>query len=173
MDRKISVILCAAAVLCIATSITGSMWTTTPLYRLRMEQASNKMNFLPTRMNGFTYTAESGYNVNYCVGSCNVNPLEELTVQDTCPNTCDDYTCIETCPDTCLNTCSGNTCEQTCSNTCLNTCSGDTCEQTCSNTCPLTCGNTCQNTCPNTCSGNTCDGSYTCKSTCETCDPCQ
>lgn len=156
MNRKISVILCAAAALCIATSITGSMWTSSPLYKLRMEQASNKMNFLPKSMNEFTYTTESGCNVNYCVGGCNVNPLEELTVQDTCPNTCDDYTCIETCPDTCLNTCSG-----------------DTCEQTCSDTCPLTCGNTCQDTCPNTCSGNTCDGSYTCKSTCETCDPCK
>lgn len=139
-------IMCAAL-------MTATTSPHTPLYTVRMEQESNKMNFLPTEVNQFTYTAENGCTVLYEVSLCGVHPLEEPTVPETCPNTCDDETCYgPTCPETSCNTCS------TCSSTC-NTCTQPTCE-TCEETCPYTCS-TCSSTCWNTCSG------YTCKDTCE------
>ncbi len=139
---------------CAITYVTASSFAATPLYTVRMEQASSKMNFLPTTVNEFTYTAENGYTVNYAVaGYCGgIIPLISGGV-NTC-ETCDDPTCWNTCPDTC---------EPTCPNTCMgvtcSTCMQPTCE-TCESTCPYTCS-TCTSTCWNTCSG------LTCKNTCE------
>jgi hypothetical protein len=48
----------------LAVTVTASALPSTPLYTYRMEQASNKMHFLPTEMNGFTYIAEKGYTLD-------------------------------------------------------------------------------------------------------------
>lgn len=134
-----------------------SQMTSTPLYTVRMEQASSKMHFLSTAMNEFTYTAEKGYEVPcgvsaYCAESLNAtgNPCE--VTDETCPQT------EETCPRTCF-TC--NTCLPSCGYTC-----GSTCGLTC-NSCKVTC----ENTCNPTCTDITCDScSQTCNSCNSTCD---
>lgn len=139
-----SVVLALFAV----TAVTAHSLTSTPLYTFRMEQASNKMNFLPTAVNHFTYTTEKGCSLNYNgLAFCGVNPLEEPTAPATCPYTCDDLTCEQTCPNTCWNTCDGPTCQSTCPNTC---------DLSCQATCPWTCRSTCTSTCWNTCKGDTC-----------------
>jgi hypothetical protein len=123
------------------------------LYTVRMEQASNKMNFLPTAVNEFTLAAEKGYQLDYdSAGYCTVQPLKPPTEVETCPETCDGETCGNTCP----LTCNDPTCPATCSVTC-DTCTQPTCEtcETCS-TC-VTCGSTC----------STCKGQDTCWYTCE------
>ncbi|KYK37620.1 MAG: hypothetical protein AYK19_00010 [Theionarchaea archaeon DG-70-1] len=106
----------------------GTEMTDTPLYTVRMEQASSEMNFLSTEMNNFTYTTGNGYTLNYDVsgGCCNGGKL-----LGTCSNT--------QCGPSCWNTCAGFTCsgEPTCSdtcpkwNTCHITCSGYTCVEPC------------------------------------------
>jgi hypothetical protein len=133
MDKKQSMLVmigACIAFLAITTVIAGSRTSNTPLYTYRMEQASYKMNFLPTRMNGFVYETEEG-----CVLDCggcgiqceqcgDVKPLNPYTCA-----TCDEYycenpsLCYGTCYSTC-STCSGNTCDET---SCQNTCS--TCQQ--------------------------------------------
>ena len=123
----------------------------TPLYTYRMEQVSSEKNFLPTAVNGFLYTAESGSTITYEVGAyCNtVTPLVSGGVNtcETCPG---HYTCSNTCPETCGEpSCWGTCFEPTCS-----TCTQPTCE-TCS-TCP---------TSTSTC--NTCKPQETCWDTCE------
>ena len=52
----------ALAVTCVTAS---TSLCNTPLYTFRIEQASSKMNFLPTAMNEFTSTTEKGYNLTY------------------------------------------------------------------------------------------------------------
>jgi len=137
MDRKqkmsvaaIGIAIMSLAVACAAAS---SQTFNTPLYTLRMERASSKMNFLPTAQNAFTYTTENGYMLNYNVsGECcgvissrtNINP------------TCWPETCFETCPWTCFETCPPYTCDETsCQDTCSTcdqwTCGGWTCVSTC------------------------------------------
>jgi hypothetical protein len=155
MDRKLIpfavVIVCA--VLCVATVVTATSRTDTPLYTVRMEQASSKMNFLPTAVTTFTYTSEQGYTVDHDVsgGYCGIGPLHTgyNTCQNTCPETCEPGTCDQTCPFTCWNTCE-ETCPSTCTETCPYTCDDFTCSSTCEETCPNTC-NTCWNTCWYTC----------------------
>ncbi|MBU7026332.1 MAG: hypothetical protein HXS48_05270 [Theionarchaea archaeon] len=135
MDKKkMPVIVASVAFVFLAiTCVTASSWTSnTPLYTLRMEQASSKMNFLPTERNTFTYETEGRYVLNscgYCDGAKPLNPY-------TCA-TCDEYYCDN--PSLCYGTCY-STCPGTCS-TCVtcNTCSGPTCEGTCYPTeCPWT-----------------------------------
>lgn len=150
MDRKrMSLVLVSAAVVVVAvTAVTASPEVSdTPLYTYRMEQASSKMRFSPVTSPQFTYSAESGYALDYKITACcGVQLLDVKTI-----STCVGETC-ETCWSTCVNTCE-NTCVYTCY-TCVNTC-GLTCVSTCS-TCVSTCWNTCVSTCPNTC-WNTCD----------------
>ncbi len=131
MHRKWSLAVIGAAVTLLAvTCVTAASWSDTPLYTLRMEQASSEMNFLPVERSGFTYTAEKGCSLDYDgAGCCFVKPLEEPTYWETCS--------------TCESTCEGGTCEGTCYSTCPNTCA--TCEPTCEQ-------NTCWNTCDSTCS---------------------
>ena len=130
MKRKFSIVAVATlAVFLAVAAVTAKISTqSTPLYTVRMEQISSRMNFLPTAANGFTYIAEEGYNLNY-PGCCGIIPTDikptneqrpcEFTV-DTCP-----LTCLDTCPNTC-STCS--TClVETCPSTCSPTCSGSTC----------------------------------------------
>lgn len=205
MDRKqialaavVSVALAGCAVAAVAAT---SSPANTPLYTVRMEQASSEMSFLPTEMNTFTYDTEKGcvldYNVsNFCYGAVPLDTDGSDTCQGyfTCYPSCFGYTCYGwTCWGSCFGwTCSGWTCFDTCDHF---TCSApDTCPYTCDYTCPATCytcgGWTCdatscqetcstcnQPTCPNTC-WETCDDP-TCLNTCEqtcryTCEkPCQ
>lgn len=142
----------------------------TPLYTFRMEQHSNDMSFLPTVVNGFTYTTEKGYEVTgYTMGGAGIQDL--ITIEVTC-GTCQN-TCEQTCPNTCTPTCE-ETCPDTCPLTCFNTCpiTCETCGPSCGGTCGGTC-DTCANTCESSCSTChvTCD---TCDSTCEyTCSTCE
>ena len=142
MDKKILIIVTSVTVvfLAIAAVTAYNRATDTPLYTVRMEQASSKMNFLPTAVNGFTYTAEKGYTLNYGIqGYGGAKPLEPHTkvppcetwetCDPTCPNTCA-ATCPNTCPATCPDTCDGPTCPSTCDDpTCYVTSCG---EYTCS-----------------------------------------
>jgi len=59
-QMMITVIGIAITVLVVAAVTADSSATNTPLYMMRMEQVSSKMNFLPTTMNTFTYTTENG-----------------------------------------------------------------------------------------------------------------
>lgn len=142
-NRKMLITVASICAVLAATTVIASSQPHTPLYTVRMEQASHRMNFLPTAVNEFTYTAENRYTVHYAAtgsgGIC------EVTVGKTCEGTC-----IEpTCPNTCPHTCAGNpTCSSTCPDTCSSTC--DTCDSTCI-------GDTCESTCEETCGGPICD----------------
>lgn len=144
MERKTSLaILCAAFLLLAASAVTASsLAPESPLYLLRMEQMSSKMNFLPTAVNGFTYLTEGGYNVNSGFRGCFVEPGPPATHVQTCN------------PPTCYYTCQGMgwTCDATgCLSTCI-TCVGETCPSTCEYTCDdPTCAETCESTCRYTC----------------------
>lgn len=144
MDKKkMSVVMIGVVLVALGVTVTASSVSHTPLYTFRMEQVSDKMNFLPTEVNGFTYTSEKGYVLNYgLTGFCkNVEPLLTVPII-TCP--------INTCPDTCPNTCATcSTCQgqPTCPYTCQDTCDGLTCEGSCEGTCEVTCS-TCEGTCP-------------------------
>ncbi|MBU7029879.1 MAG: hypothetical protein HXS48_23290 [Theionarchaea archaeon] len=130
-------VMSVVAVACVVVLATASsLLADTPLYTLRMEQASSEMNFLPTEMNGFTYTAENGYTLNHEVsGYCSSAALLDTGVWTCEPNT-HEWTC-KTC-DTCL------TCDTCFHCETQNTC--DTCD-----TCTYTCASTCKATCPFTC----------------------
>ena len=142
MNKTQKVIFAAistAVILCAITTVIASFKISkTPLYIIRMEQVSSKMNFLPTTMSGFIYTAENGYTLNYNVfeGYCGASSFNVPagTCYDTCPYTCPNYC---TYPLTCPRTCQALT-------NCL------PCEETYGDTCPFTCG-TCYITCPHTC----------------------
>ena len=111
-------------------AVTASSLPNTPLYTVRMEQASYKMGFLPTAVNEFAYTTAHGYTVQYDAGKATIIPLEPPTEVPTCPYTCDDDTCQQTCPDTCWSTCSSS-CGGTCPATCEPTCEQQTCGDSC------------------------------------------
>lgn len=151
MDKKqISIAAASAAFLLAAALVTASTQTAnTPLYTIRMEQASSKMNFLPAAVNEFTYDTESGYNLVYGALGCRVDPVALTEI----PCYLTDVTCVKT---ACL---SCSTCGSTCGYTCGCTC-GFTCD-----TCVATCGNTCNPTC----NAITCDS---CIDTCITCSSC-
>jgi len=146
MDRtqkRVLLVMTSVAIVSLAvTCVTANLWAlTTPLYTLRMEQASSEMNFLPTTVNEFTYTTENDFNMEYTlVGCCGAEPFDVPTKIG--------FTCDEpTCPNTSCNTC-GFTCPNTCEFTCLY---GTHCPHTCHDTCGKTCS-----TCPYTC--ETCTG---------------
>lgn len=187
MEKKklVSIGLIGIMVVSLAVAVTAnSQDCNTPLYMVRMEQASNKMSFLPTEKNSFTYITEKGYTLNYgTVNYCGTNSAEPQntriggTYYYTCWETCSGYTCGGSCY-----TCGGPSCVtcHTCFTTCQSTCSGWTCDVTgCQNTCS-TCGPTCPVTCQNTCDGLTCPFVSckpatcwdSCIGTCDTCDDC-
>jgi len=66
-NLRISVVVIGMAVLTFLASVAmaSQQVTDTPLYAYRIEQASSKMNFLVTKRNVYSYTAESGYELNY------------------------------------------------------------------------------------------------------------
>lgn len=148
----------------VITAVTADSWvrSNAPLFTYRMEKASSEMNFSPTSINEFIYSAEEGYSLN-CGGTDSLcfdpKPLGPTlrTCEETCGDTCAtcQETCVSTCSSTCVNTC--YTCVSTCPNTCVSTCS------TCVSTCPSTCVSTCSATCATcqtcgwiTCFSNTC-----------------
>jgi hypothetical protein len=158
---------CTIAITCYAiTSVTANSFllSHTPLFAFRMEQQSSENNFLSTSINGFDYSAEGGYSLNYgsgCLCSLNGKLFKPLTCQ-----TCDEEECMgqpTLCNPTCY-TCPGSTCCSTCYSTCVNTCS--TCVNTCSNTCVNTCNSTCVSTCYSTCVSTCSTCVSTCYSTC-------
>ncbi len=159
--RKMSLALIGvvAVSLAVVFATAGSLMADTPLYIFRMEQASSKMNFLPTTVNGFAYNTENGYTVGYNVGkySGGAGLLgTDATCHPTCEGwTCDPTSCQNTCDDTCPATCP-YTCPATCPSTC-STCGGWTCDPTgCHVTCPAgSCSATCSDTCGHTCAGET------------------
>jgi len=125
MDRKqkmIAVVSVAITVLAVSAVTAGIGISNTPLYTVRMEQASSEMNFLPTEMNGFTYTAENRCTLNYDIlGGC--SGVEPLSTGDTCEPACEPTEGGYTCSNTCWRTCDGSTCEGTCNEpTCGYTC---------------------------------------------------
>jgi hypothetical protein len=146
--RKLSIALISVTAILAVTLVTATpLASKTPLYTYRMENASSKMNFLPTTMNSFIYTAEKGYTVNYSNLECSECGGGASPLVLTC-STCDLDVCYETvcptCPDTCPYTCGGgntcsSTCPATCPATCITTCSGTTCSATsCPDKCPWT-----------------------------------
>lgn len=159
--KMLGVVLSTASVLLVATTIMASSWTqNTPLYAFRMQQMSSEMNFLPTAVSGFVYTAYGGCILNcdalgeHCSTGYGGVPADE-SVEEACQGpetlnggeTCS-YTICSTCENTCI-TCAG---QETCDG-------GPTCELTCPRTC-LTCYETCRITC-----------FYPCPATTDTCDP--
>jgi hypothetical protein len=69
-SKKSLVVISVAITFCTVTFATASSLTlNTPLYIVRMEQASSEMNFLPTEVNGFTYTAVKGCELTYDISS--------------------------------------------------------------------------------------------------------
>jgi hypothetical protein len=147
---------CTIAITCYAiTSVTADSFllSHTPLFAFRMEQQSSENSFLPTSANGFDYSAEGGYNLNYGNGGCLCFLNGKLFKPLTC-STCDEEVCMgqpTLCNPTCY-TCPGSTCCSTCDSTCVNTCHTcvSTCYSTCVNTCH-TCVSTCYSTCAATC----------------------
>jgi len=116
MKRKHFLAAVSVALVLAATVVTaGSQATTTPLYTIRMEQASSTMHFLPTPVTDFTYTTENTCTLHYAV-------VIEGTLQDVIDtnSTCSGWTCFSTCFNTCPYTC--HTCPNTCQYTCQITC---------------------------------------------------
>lgn len=141
----IGIVLVPFAVPCVSAS---SGKPDAPLYTLRMEQASSGMNFLPTQVNNFVYTAEKGYTVNYdAAGCCNV-VRGLFSVPLTCEDDCIGiygFTLISTCSETC------SACEYwIVFRTCYGSCRYDTCRAR-----DFTCF-----ICPNTEGPWTCDWYY-------------
>jgi len=66
-NLRISAVVIGMAVLIFLASaaMASQQVTDTPLYTYRIEQASSKMNFLVTERNVYSYTTESGYELNY------------------------------------------------------------------------------------------------------------
>lgn len=148
MKKMLLAVTGGVVVLLAVTAVAASsLAANTPLYTVRMEQASSKMNFLPTEKNGFIYTAEKGSNLDCkAEGYSGAEPLGNCTDYDT--------TCHVTCPVSCYGTCGTCQGQWTCENTsCQPTCPGGTCSLTCVETCPRTCD-------------YTCEGGYTCYPIC-------
>ena len=142
--RKLSIaVISVTAILAVALVTATPLASKTPLYTYRMESASSKMNFLPTTMNSFIYTAEKGYTVynNLECSECGGGASPLFLTCNTCDlDLCDETICA-TCPATCPYTCGGgstcsSTCPATCPATCPITCSGETCSDT---SCPVKC----------------------------------
>lgn len=149
MDRKkmllvaVIMVIASLAITCVTAN---SLTSNTPLYTLRMEQASSKMHFLPTAVNEFAFTAEKGYELTCDIeGNCSINGYDnDANLLGT------GASCVQTECNTCMTYCGQNTCEYTCPATCPVTC-GYSCGGTC-HTCWETCGKTCEETtCPEEC----------------------
>ena len=113
-QKRISVFVASSALILTVACAAGSFWvSTTPLYTYRMEQVSSRMNFLPTKVNEFAYTAENAYTLEYHVSGNydDTKPLECSYYLTTCADTCRS-TCNPTCDDPF--TCNWSTCKLLC-----------------------------------------------------------
>ena len=115
MNRKILFVIVGIAVasVTVAAVTARSLTYNTPLYTVRMEQASSGMNFLPTEMNDFTFTAEIGYNLNYVPEYCGAESPHVYAKTYGGGDTCwGYYTCPFTCKYniTCYYTCRPTAC---------------------------------------------------------------
>lgn len=145
--RQMSVVIVSAALVFVAvTAVTATSKTPyTPLYTYRMEHASNELHFSPAAANDITYSAGTGYTLNYEVegyggdgepcGKCTEHATTcRVTCVVSCLTTCDTclgWTCWDTsCQPTCW-TCDPTTCQPTCESTCMWTCDNTTCEIDC------------------------------------------
>jgi hypothetical protein len=142
------VVSVAVVSLVMSTAAASPGKSDTPLYTVRMEQASSAMNFLPSEKNNFTYTTEPGYTLEYN-GAQDMYGMQYLYYPGTnlMYYTCHGLTCYFSCNQgqTCF---LYETCRYTCSFTC-ESCLYYSCWGTC-----LTCSSTCV-TCPATCGGQT------------------
>lgn len=108
MNSKQKVFFALGVLVCTVTAVTASTQSVhTPLYRIRMEQASSEMHFLPTEANTFTYTAEKGCSLDYGAASGIAVLSAEIPAATgmTCEYTCDDPTCPAVCLSTFRYTC--------------------------------------------------------------------
>ena len=114
MDRKqIYLVVTSVVVVSLAACVSANFSISSPLYTVRMEEASSKMNFLPHGVTSFTYAAEEGYMITCNAGVyCHV-----LHITSTSEPTC----ILPTCDFTCQYTCAQTSCQTTCY-TCLETC---------------------------------------------------
>lgn len=145
MERNLQLLAIGIVVILAATTfVTASSSTfNAPLYTYRMEQASNRMSFLCTEMNGFTFEAREGFMLDYNVKG--VFPAKPLGTLDTCFETCPQSCLFTSCPETHVQL----TCLVSCMLTCIGTeeitCYGYSCDYTCNGyTCIAT---SCQETC--------------------------
>lgn len=105
MNRKTIIVvgIIATTALLTVTGVTAFTQTyNTPLYTLRMEQASSNMHFLPTTVNEFTYNAEKEFTLNMSTQEYGgAQPLGPLTEQENCTSlgwyTCSTCETCETC----------------------------------------------------------------------------
>jgi hypothetical protein len=86
----ISVAIVALAVTAVSASLSRE---STPLYKYRMEQLSNKMSFSPTKVSDFAYTAKGEYTLDCSVsgtrGAIPAGPVSWGRITcDTCDPTC-------------------------------------------------------------------------------------
>lgn len=185
MKWSLIVFTAAAALFAVAFVAASPSPSHTPLYTLRMERASNQMHYLPTDVTEFTYTTETGWNLDYAVaGNYSGHAPEQNTMHTFCGGlwTCDNSTCQWTCEQTCdptcfMPTCRLSTCDPNCvpftmEPTCYShfTCEMSTCQPTCDPTCdypPSMCMYTCMTCDPLPTCEPTCFSDWTCmKSTC-------
>ena len=122
--KQVIVVICIAIFTAVITVVASSSSFSTPLYTIRMEQASSKMNFLPKEANQFIYTAINGHKIFYDIKSNGIFDDPPESQYDTCVMTECDYTCgldcqtIEECPTGDPETCEGTSCTPTCESTC-------------------------------------------------------
>lgn len=114
-QKRISILVASAVLVFLTVAcVASSSWVSiTPLYTYRMEQVSSRMNFLPTEVNTFAYTAENKYTLDHYVSGNygDVKPLECSYYLTTCADTCI-HTCNPTCDDPL--TCKWSTCKFPC-----------------------------------------------------------
>lgn len=163
------VIFITAVIVAVASSSSFN----TPLYTVRMEQVSSKMNFLPKEANQFIYTAIKGQEIFFNIKSNGIFDDPPETEGPSCDsihcNTCGVTECgescglecetMENCPTGDPETCGGASCTPTCGSTCDDpTCYGPTCPFTCYQTMVGTCCTcySCDFTCFQTITGTCC-----------------
>jgi hypothetical protein len=94
-NKMVSISVISIAIVALAVTAVSANFSekSTPLYTYRMEQLSNKMSFLPTEMNNFTYAARGNYTLDCSVsGTRSAVPAGPVSwgriTCDTCDPTC-------------------------------------------------------------------------------------
>ena len=76
MDTRIVIITSIVAVFLAVVTASPGVQSKTPLYTIRMEQASSNMHFLPTEVNEITYTTTQGYTLTCDIPTWKSNSTE-------------------------------------------------------------------------------------------------